>query len=59
MFCANCYSEIPKGKNCYRLQASNNCFCSLDCLNDWLIYSGSVTIETSDGETEETQANEE
>ncbi len=50
MFCANCYNEIPIGKRYYKHQNTNQSFCSLDCMNDWLIYSQAVTLETSEGE---------
>lgn len=47
MFCANCYKEIPAGKAYYKHQDTNQSFCTLDCLNDWLIYAHAVTLETS------------
>lgn len=50
MFCGNCYNEIPKSKNYFKHQASNQYFCSLNCMNDWLIYSKAVTLETNEGE---------
>lgn len=50
MFCANCYREIPAGKAYYKHRDTNQSFCTLDCLNDWLIYAHAVTLETSEGE---------
>ena len=50
MFCANCYKEIPAGKSYYKHQDTNQSYCSLDCLNDHMIYTHVLTIETSDGE---------
>ncbi len=50
MFCANCYKEIPAGKSYYKHQDTNQSYCSLDCLNDHMIYTHSVTLETSEGE---------
>ena len=58
MFCGYCYKEIPKGQNYYRHRASNNCFCSLDCLTDRLIFSGGITIETSKGEADDEDTEE-
>ena len=49
MFYANCYKEIPSGKSYYRHQDSNQSYCSLDCLNDHMIYTHALTIEMSDG----------
>jgi hypothetical protein len=53
MFCANCYKEIPVGKGYYKHQNTNQSFCSLDCMNDWLIYCQAVTLETSESEDED------
>lgn len=50
MFCANCYKEIPAGKAYYKHRDTNQSFCTLDCLNDWLICAHAVTLETSEGE---------
>lgn len=59
MFCANCFREIPAGKGYYKQQDTNQSFCSLDCLNDYMIYSHAVTLEASEGEeTVETGAND-
>ena len=60
MFCANCYREIPVGKAYYKHRDTNQSFCTLDCLNDWLIYVHAVTLETSEGEeSTEEQDNDE
>lgn len=60
MFCANCYKEIPVGKSYYKHQDTNQSYCSLDCLLDWLIYAHAVTLETSKGEEQtEEQINDE
>ena len=50
MFCANCYREIPASKGYYKHQDTNQSFCTLDCLNDWLIYAHAVTLETGEGD---------
>ena len=50
MFCANCYNEIPAGKSYYKHQDTNQSYCSLDCLNDHMIYTHTITLETSEGE---------
>lgn len=50
MFCANCYKEITAGKAYYKHQDTNQSFCTLDCLNDWLIHTHAVTLETGEGE---------
>ena len=50
MFCANCYKEIPAGKSYYKHQDTNQSYCSLDCLNDHMIYTYTITLETSEGE---------
>lgn len=47
MFCANCYNEIPAGKSYYKHQDTNQSYCSLDCLNDHMIYTHTITLETS------------
>ena len=47
MFCANCYKEIPAGKSYYKHQDTNQSYCSLDCLNDHMIYTHTITLETS------------
>ncbi len=47
MFCANCYKEIPAGKSYYKHQDTNQSYCSLDCLNDYMIYTHTITLETS------------
>ena len=52
MFCANCYKEIPAGKSYYRHHDTNQSYCSLDCLNDHMIYTHTITLETSEGGTE-------
>lgn len=49
MFCANCYKEIRAGKGYYKHHETNQSFCSLDCLNDWLIHCHIITLETSEG----------
>ena len=49
MFCANCYKEIPVGKSYYKHQDTNQSYCSLDCLNDHMIYTHTITLETSEG----------
>lgn len=49
MFCANCYKEIPAGKSYYKHQDTNQSYCSLDCLNDHMIYSHTITLEMSEG----------
>ncbi len=59
MFCANCYNEIPIGKRYYKHQDTNQSFCSLDCMNDWLIYSQAVTLETSEDKSEDERNTEE
>jgi len=60
MFCANCYKEIPVGKSYYKHQDTNQSYCSLDCLNDHMIYTHTITLETSEGaETTEEQDNDE
>ena len=53
MFCANCYNEIAAGTAYYRHQRTDQGFCSLDCLNDYQIYSHMITIERSEGEESE------
>ena len=50
MFCVNCYKEIPTGKSYYKHQDTNQSYCSLDCLNDHMIYTHTITLETSEGE---------
>ena len=50
MFCASCYREIPAGKAYYKHWDTNQSFCTLDCLNDWLIYAHAATLDTSEGE---------
>lgn len=47
MFCANCYKEIPIENAYFKHQNTNQCFCSLNCMNDWLIHSQAITIEIS------------
>ena len=47
MFCANCYKEIPVGKSYYKHRDTNQSYCSLDCLNDHMIYTHTITLETS------------
>ncbi len=59
MFCANCYNEIPAGKNYFKHQASNQSFCSLNCMNDWLIYCQTVTLETSEDKSDDERNTEE
>ena len=60
MFCANCYKEIPVSKGYYKHQDTNQNFCSLNCMNDWLIYCKAITLETSeDAESTEEQDNDE
>lgn len=59
MFCANCYKEIPIGKRYYKHQDTNQTFCSLDCMNDWLIYCQAVTLETSEDKSENERNTEE
>ena len=60
MFCANCYKEIPAGKSYYKHQDTNQSYCSLDCLNDHMIYSHTITIDMSEGaESTEEQVNDE
>ncbi len=49
MFCANCYKEIPIESAYFKHQNTNQCFCSLDCLNDYMIGCHAVTIETNNG----------
>ena len=49
MFCANCYKEIPADKSYYKHQDTNQSYCSLDCLNDHMIYTHTITLETSEG----------
>lgn len=49
MFCANCYKEIPAGKSYYRHHDTNQPYCSLDCLNDHMIYTHTITLEASEG----------
>ena len=48
MFCANCYKEISAGKSYYKHQDTNQSYCSLDCLNDHMIYTHTITLETSE-----------
>lgn len=50
MFCANCYKEIPAGKSYYKHQDTNQSYCSLECFNDHMIYTHTITLETSEGE---------
>ena len=51
MFCANCYKEIPAGKSYYK---------HLECFNDHMIYTHTITLETSEGEeSTEEQDNDE
>lgn len=58
MFCASCYKEIPVGKSYYKHQDTNQSYCSLDCLNDHMIYTHTITLETSEGaESSEEQDN--
>lgn len=45
MFCANCYNEIPAGKSYYKHQDTNQSYCSLDCLNDHMIYTHTITLK--------------
>lgn len=60
MFCANCYKEIPTGKSYYKHQDTNQSYCSLDCLNDHMIYTHTIILETSEGEeSTEEQDNDE
>ena len=60
MFCANCYKEIPAGKSYYKHQDTNQSYYSLDCLNDHMIYTHTITLETSEGEeSTEEQDNDE
>ena len=60
MFCANCYKEIPADKSYYKHQDTNQSYCSLDCLNDHMIYTHTITLETSEGEeSTEEQDNDE
>ncbi len=59
MFCANCYKEIPVSKRYYKHQDTNQNFCSLNCMNDWLIYSQAVTLETSEDKSEDERNTEE
>ena len=60
MFCANCYKEIPAGKSYYKHQDTNQSYCSLECFNDHMIYTHTITLETSEGaETTEEQDNDE
>ena len=49
MFCANCYKEIPAGKSYYKHQDTNQSYCSLECFNDHMIYTHTITLETSEG----------
>ena len=53
MYCENCYKEIENGENYYSHIATGLCFCSLECLTDWLIYSHAVEIESlkTDGQS--------
>ena len=53
MFCANCYKEILVGKGYYKHQDTNQSFCSLNCMNDWLIYCQAVTLEMSEDKSED------
>ena len=46
MNCEQCGSEIPKGETYFKHQESERCFCSIDCLTDWMIYDHLLTIET-------------
>ena len=46
MFCANCYKEIPAGKSYYKHQDTNQSYCSLDCLNDHMIYKNVAMLPT-------------
>jgi len=59
MFCANCYKEIPVSKGYYKHQDTNQSFCSLNCMNDWLIYCKAVTLETSEDKSENERNTEE
>ena len=44
----------------YKHQDTNQSYCSLDCLNDHMIYTHVLTIETSEGEeSTEEQDNDE
>ena len=52
--------RIPAGKSYYKHQDTNQSYCSLDCLNDHMIYTHTITLETSDGEeSTEEQDNDE
>lgn len=53
MFCANCYKEIPIENAYFKHQNTNQCFCSLDCLNDYMIVCHAVTIETSEDKSKD------
>lgn len=59
MFCANCYKEIPVSKGYYKHQDTNQSFCSLNCMNDWLIYCKAVTLEMSEDKSENERNTEE
>lgn len=59
MFCANCYNEIPIGKRYYKHQNTNQSYCSLDCLNDHMIYTHVITLETSEDKSEDERNTEE
>ena len=60
MFCANCYKEIPAGKSYYKHQDTYQSYFSLDGTKDPMIYTHTITLETSEGaETTEEQDNDE
>lgn len=59
MYCSYCYKDIAVGENYFRERGSDECYCSVDCLTDKMIYSGELDIETNDGSDEDTEDEEE
>lgn len=52
MYCENCCNDIPVGGSYFRHGSTELCFCSLNCLTDWLIDSMNVTSKINDEDKE-------
>lgn len=48
MYCESCYMEIKTGDNYIRHRATDLCFCTMNCLTDWMVDNHAVEIETYD-----------
>jgi hypothetical protein len=53
MYCNYCDKEITVGEHFFRLRETVKCFCSIDCMTDYMILNGEVFIETNTSEEDE------